>query len=231
MLSSEAIIYEEHVGKTYIEFNKEYLGKKGVWTLYGKKNEDDEYICLNVGKSVNVGEEILLDLSYLHFVLPDNKGSKEYINQFEEGPFFKYQGGKTREYLYPYIAKKYNYLQFRYVADENNLKTESKYAKENHALLWRNGKPYLRDYRFKIVKKYVDEMNVYSLLGGTEGAPKDEFDMESSRIAERIYKGINENEVASIICNVFKESFGLETPVTSYIKCAEKIVKDIEKKR
>ena len=40
--------------------------KKGVWVLYGKK--DGIYECLNVGKSINVGSEILYDIACLKFL-------------------------------------------------------------------------------------------------------------------------------------------------------------------
>ena len=43
----------------------EKILKKGVWVLYGKK--DGIYECLNVGKSINVGSEILYDIACLKF--------------------------------------------------------------------------------------------------------------------------------------------------------------------
>ena len=61
------VIYREDDDGLEIEniiFEK--ILKKGVWVLYGKK--DGIYECLNVGKSINVGSEILYDVACLKFL-------------------------------------------------------------------------------------------------------------------------------------------------------------------
>lgn len=89
--------------------------KKGVWVLYGKK--DGIYECLNVGKSINVGSEILYDIACLKFLgyEENNNANLKYINQFAEFKDFNYESKMTQEYLYPYISKTYKALVFIYV--------------------------------------------------------------------------------------------------------------------
>lgn len=56
------IIYEEHNGVVKTPFKNECIGMKGIWALYGKKNENSDYVCLNVGKGKDIGIEIIYDL-------------------------------------------------------------------------------------------------------------------------------------------------------------------------
>ena len=81
--------------------------KKGVQVLYGKK--DGIYGCLNVGKSINVGSEILYDIACLKFLgyEENSNANLKYINQFAEFKDFNYESKMTQEYLYPYISKTY----------------------------------------------------------------------------------------------------------------------------
>ena len=106
----EKIIYEEHDGVIETGFKKEYIGMKGVWALYGKESENSDYVCLNVGKANNVGLEIIYDLGCFHYISFSEDGTKRYINQFGDDCGFCYQSGHTQEYLYPYLASKYNAL-------------------------------------------------------------------------------------------------------------------------
>ena len=69
----------------------EKILKKGVWVLYGKK--DGIYECLNVGKSINVGSEILYDIACLKFLgyEENSNANLKYINQFAEFKDFNYK--------------------------------------------------------------------------------------------------------------------------------------------
>ncbi|MBE7027148.1 MAG: hypothetical protein E7410_06290 [Ruminococcaceae bacterium] len=107
-MEMERVIFEEHDGIIKTEFKKEYLGMKGIWALYGKRNEKSDYVCLNVGKGKDVGLEIIYDLGCFHYVSFSEDGTKRYINQFGEDCGFCYKLGQTQEYLYPYLASKYN---------------------------------------------------------------------------------------------------------------------------
>ncbi len=134
-------IYEECNGIQKEEFKTECIGLKGIWALYGK-NENSEYECLNVGKSQNIGDEIVFDLGCYHFIPFREDGTKLYINQSREYCGFKYKPRHVQEYLYPYIASKYSCIKFVYVGKENDMAQEKKYAEKNHAVFWRNGRPY-----------------------------------------------------------------------------------------
>lgn len=137
------VIYEEDknglIKKSKIQ---DFMGVEGVWALYGKDVETSKSICLNVGKSKNVGREILYDIGCLHFINSRDDGTRKYINQFGEDCCFKYESGQTQEYLYPIIASRYTLLKFVYVDNESNKEKEKEYAKKNHAIFWRNGGVY-----------------------------------------------------------------------------------------
>jgi len=58
---------------------------------------------------------------------------------------------------------------------------------------------------FETVKKYIDEKDPMRLLA--MGAPDDEYDIESRKIAERITMQMSFEEIANIIANVINKSF------------------------
>lgn len=132
------IIYEEENGKATINEVYRYIGKAGVWALFGKKGEGFE--CLNVGRCVDVGREILYDISCLHNLTLPQDGNEEYINQFAELSGFKYKKKWTQEYLYPFISTlQYEAIMFVYVYNESAINKEKKFAWLTHAKFWRNG--------------------------------------------------------------------------------------------
>ena len=99
------IIYKKDKSEV-INNIRDYIGKEGVWALFGTRDEGI-FRCLNVGKNVNVGGEISYDVKCMDNIIFREDGNREYINQFAEDCGFKY-GKKTQEYLYPYINLKYN---------------------------------------------------------------------------------------------------------------------------
>lgn len=135
-------MYEEKNG--HITFNRltEYIGKEGVWALYGQAGDDEKSECLNVGKEKDVGREIIFDLGCLHFIPFRNDGTEPYINRFNEDCNFFYKRGQVQEYLYPYLSKQYSSFAFYYVNDKTDGKFEANYAREQNARFWRNGRPY-----------------------------------------------------------------------------------------
>lgn len=78
---------------------------------------------------------------------------------------------------------------------------------------------------FKIVKKHIDALDQIGLL--KSGAPKDEYDIESQMISERITKYSTANNIASIIADVFNEMFMVEKNVSTFVRCAECIYRDL----
>ena len=108
------IIYKEENGKVTINEVDKYINKQGIWALFGKR--EDIFECLNVGKCIDVGREILYDISCLHNILLHKEGNEEYINQFAELCNFKYRKKWTQEYLYQYISRlRYEVIAFVYV--------------------------------------------------------------------------------------------------------------------
>ena len=134
------VIYSEKKEITNINIIDNFMKKQGVWALYGKKN--DKYICLNVGKSMDVGSEILYDLGCMHYLMKKD-GDIPYINQFADESEFKWKAGMTQEYLYPYIySDGYDELAFVYVHDKSDGNFEKSFAWATHAKYWRNGKSF-----------------------------------------------------------------------------------------
>lgn len=139
----ETIIYKEDInGNTIKSHIEEYMLKNGVWALYGNNRETGEERCLQVGKSVNVGEEIIYDLACMHFLIERKDGDKEYINQFDEPCGFRYKSNQVREYLYPYIKSLWHSIRFVCICDKSDENVEKNYAKKNKAVYWRNGGSY-----------------------------------------------------------------------------------------
>ena len=79
--------------------------------------------------------------------------------------------------------------------------------------------------KYLIVKKYIDEMDYMSLLSG--GAPGDEFDFESQEICDKITYAHTEQDIASVIAEVFSRTFNHKCEVSCFISCARKIYTDL----
>lgn len=79
--------------------------------------------------------------------------------------------------------------------------------------------------KYLIVKKYIDEMDYLSLLSG--GAPSDEFDFESQEICDKITYAHTEQDIASVIAEVFSRTFNDKNEAAYFINCARKIYTDL----
>lgn len=79
--------------------------------------------------------------------------------------------------------------------------------------------------KYLIVKEYVDEMDLYSLL--LHGAPDDEFDPESWEISDKISCNQTEEDIAGIIADVFNRAFQQEDAADRFMDCARKIYADM----
>ena len=75
--------------------------------------------------------------------------------------------------------------------------------------------------RFRLVKKYIDQMDYDGLLAG--GAPSDEFDLESKQISASIRHEHSVPEIAEIIASVFNQYFGAHNDATVFMAVAEQI--------
>lgn len=160
------VIYEEIDGVETIPFKFECIGIKGIWALYGKEEIDSEYTCLNVGKSADVGREIIYDLGCLHHLTFRKDGTEEYVNQFNVDCDFNYISGQTQEYLYPYIALRFRAIKFIYIYDDNNSQKEREYAEINEAFFWRNGGAYEVSHKTNWNRKDLQTVGDYFCNGG-----------------------------------------------------------------
>jgi len=75
--------------------------------------------------------------------------------------------------------------------------------------------------KFAVVKKYIDELDYYSLL--QEGAPEDEFDSESYKISQLITNDSPVERIAEVIAMVMRAAFGNEEAAEKYMEVAKKI--------
>ena len=79
---------------------------------------------------------------------------------------------------------------------------------------------------FEVVKKYIDILDVIGLLD--MGAPKDEYDVESHMIAERITTDISSDELSEIMATVFSKMFDREMEKNTFIQTAENIISELK---
>lgn len=77
-----------------------------------ERKTDNQYVCLNIGKSKDIGREVLYDIGCLHFVIPLIKEERKYINQFAEDCLTTWESGKTQECVYPDIYENFTELVF-----------------------------------------------------------------------------------------------------------------------
>lgn len=172
MLDSNQLIHEEGKNGEIKSNISAYIGKPGVWALYGISEKSSKEICLNVGSCIDIGREILYDLACIHHLEFRNDGDKEYINQFKKACGFKYRSGQTQEYLYPFIAKNFHSIKFILIHDKNDKQFEKAYAEKMQANYWRNGAPYTtvtisiskkQSARYRIGELFPSGGEIYSL--------------------------------------------------------------------
>ena len=136
----------------YIRENNiaQYKGIPGVWILLGKEKADTHFVCLQVGQTKDIGNEIKTNISYLgkqNF----EPTTKKYVNQFGEFMFsYEEHIDERRKMLYGDIAKKYVDLTFVCITSGEELKNQvellkaiEKYvAYKTSCRYWVNGGPY-----------------------------------------------------------------------------------------
>ena len=131
---------------------KEYKGKPGVWILLGKEHTDAPLVCLQVGATKYIGEEIERDIFFLNQSKEPEKEDNDYVNQFGEHMFsYKICPGRA-QVLYWDISKKYTDLIFICVAHGDELENKElrkdieKYvAYRTLSRYWVNGGQYKGD--------------------------------------------------------------------------------------
>lgn len=80
--------------------------------------------------------------------------------------------------------------------------------------------------KFQIVKRYIDERDVYCLLA--DGCPNDEFDIESEQIANLISETDTEQQIAAVCADVFTKMFGEKFRPKEFLKVAKSIKDELQ---
>ena len=75
--------------------------------------------------------------------------------------------------------------------------------------------------KFRVIKKYIDEFDYYSLL--KHGASDDEFDSYSRELAELIQESDTVEEIADLIADKLDSVFGNEGCPEKFLETARKI--------
>ena len=79
--------------------------------------------------------------------------------------------------------------------------------------------------KFFIIKKFIDQMDYYNLL--ENGAPADEFDIESKEISEKVRDDHSLQDIANIIADVFNKHFDEDNEITAFLPVAEQIKSEL----
>lgn len=78
---------------------------------------------------------------------------------------------------------------------------------------------------YLIVKRHIDKMDFYGLL--TDGAPQDEFDIETEMIARAVRPDMSVDEITAIIANIFNSQFSTSRPLSEFSPTAEGIKSEL----
>ncbi len=79
----------------------------------------------------------------------------------------------------------------------------------------------LKEYRFSIIKRCIDEADTMHLL--EIGCPPDEYDIESKAICELVSRDSSIEQIAQIIAEVFNRYFDMKFESTAFLATAKHI--------
>ncbi len=79
----------------------------------------------------------------------------------------------------------------------------------------------MRDTKFQVIKKYIDEFDYYSLLA--HGAPSDEFDSYTQILTDKITEEYTIEDIAMLMAETMDKAFENEIKPEKYIDTAGKI--------
>ena len=88
-------------------------------------------------------------------------------------------------------------------------------------------KHYQQSKVFSTIQQQVDKINIYSLL--QSGCPIDEFNIEAKMIYDKLGKGMDTNQIATIMCDVFTEMFDDSFNLEMFIESAKIIEYELNK--
>lgn len=142
------MIYEKNLNK--------YNGKPGVWIMFGKQKNSDKYICLNVGKTVDVGKELKTDYDRIKKFVEYKE--KIYKNQFNEELFRYKEYASHLDFLYKNIEENYEDIKCVCIYDTNDKNIEKYTALSLHALFWKNGRSFGEKNNKKLSNSDIQEL-------------------------------------------------------------------------
>ena len=135
--------FPEDVKKVVGKFS-DYLNQAGVWACYGLSlyNKSQEWVCLNVGQSIDIGREMRTNRKYSRGEFNNKKG--EYKNYRGEVIFtFNRPKNKpitSRQRVWYHIGNNYKSLYFVIIQtsdkEDERLNIEMEYAKKHNAVYW-----------------------------------------------------------------------------------------------
>lgn len=79
--------------------------------------------------------------------------------------------------------------------------------------------------KYEIIKKHIDEYDYFGLLAG--GAPDDEFDSYSKKLADAISENDTVETIAGIIAKTMDAAFGVDEDSKKFVETAKKIKADL----
>lgn len=142
----------------------------GVWAMFGidKTGDKHNYICLNVGKSIDVGKEIKYDIERLKSFKECINDSKEYRNQFNEVMFTYPVYASRLDWLYGKIKEKYEEIFWILIAEQDSYVIEKYFAYSTKAAYWVSNGRYSSETKVDIdkIRESIDVSNVDNELIG-----------------------------------------------------------------
>ncbi|MDE6389411.1 MAG: hypothetical protein K2L82_16645 [Lachnospiraceae bacterium] len=127
-----------------VEKNQDIENTTGVWALFGKKEDCDEWVCLEVGSSKDIKKEIIGDLKLMISKIEImSKSSAFHKNVFEALAYVDRQSFKYRKIYETYDDFYWSEIDIeKYICGKDSNKydkinfTEVSFAYETQALFW-----------------------------------------------------------------------------------------------
>lgn len=131
----------------------------GVWAMFGydKKSSHHSLICLNVGKTSCIKEELNVDLIRLKGIKKNTR--KDYKNQFGKKIFDYPELANRLDFLYDNIKENYEGFFWIMVSEKNDYLIEKYFAYSFKAIYWVSNGKYkneVADKEIEIIRNNID---------------------------------------------------------------------------
>lgn len=131
----------------------------GVWAMFGyrKNNSDNSAVCLNVGKTKCIKEELQADITRIKGIKKNKP--KEYRNQFGKKIFEYNEYPQRIDFIYDDINKKYEKFFWILVSQENDYWIEKYFAYSFKAIYWVANGQYKNEVADEEIEKIRQEID------------------------------------------------------------------------